>query len=137
MFTVTVTDFAVLGDLVAALAEQEMATVAGPTWRLRPDSETYRRVRVAAARDALARATDYAGALSAQVTGVVEVADVGLLTPDAADHRMLPSPMPAAGLMSSAAGPASELSFNFQPVQQTVRAAIEARFMMTAPDLRQ
>ena len=37
-FTVTVRDFAVLGDLVAGLASADMVTVTGPNWGLRPDS---------------------------------------------------------------------------------------------------
>ena len=35
-FTVTVRDFAVLGDVVAGLAAADMVTVAGPDWRPRP-----------------------------------------------------------------------------------------------------
>ena len=44
--SVTVVDFAVLGDLVARLAELEMVDVAGPWWRLRPDSSVHASARM-------------------------------------------------------------------------------------------
>ena len=49
-FTVTVRDFAVLGEFVTGLADAEMVSVTGPDWRLRPDSPVYRAARLAAAR---------------------------------------------------------------------------------------
>src|SRR5437867_8917915 len=41
-FTIIVRDFAILGELVTGLADADLVTVAGPDWRLRPDSPVYR-----------------------------------------------------------------------------------------------
>jgi uncharacterized protein YggE len=132
---VTVVDFAVVGQLVATLAEQEMAAVNGPSWALRPGSPVYRDARLAAAADASARARDYAGAFGGRVTGLVEVADQGLMLDGqsvgyaAAAARKVPSswwrkPQPLA-------------EFDFEPAVQTVHAQVEARFTMTAPSLEE
>ena len=72
-------DFAVLGELVPRLAAEEMVAVTGPAWLLRPDSQTYRQVRLAAAQDAAQRAREYAEAFGGRLNGVVEAADTGLL----------------------------------------------------------
>src|SRR5258708_31699929 len=56
-----------------------MVAVTGPAWRLRPGSQVYRQVRLAAARDATQRAREYAEAFGGRVTALVEAADTGLL----------------------------------------------------------
>jgi uncharacterized protein YggE len=134
---VTVTDFATLGDVVARLAELEMVDVNGPWWRLRPGSATYRDARMAAARDAVGRGREYAEALGSRLTAVVEIADTGLLTQPAdgggdwAGGPAMPvaaSPMRA---MSAAGGaPPRPVTLDLEPVRQTVRASVEARFRM-------
>ncbi len=131
--TVTVADFAVLGEFVTGVAGQEMVTVTGPEWRLRPDSPVYRTARLAAAGDATQRAREYAEAFGGAVTGLVEAADTGLLA--------APQPQPmfrSVGLRAGAAamdeGPPE---FDFEPAKQTVTAQIEARFTMTAPSFGQ
>ncbi len=78
-FTVTVRDFAVLGEFVTGLADAEMVSVTGPDWRLRPDSPVYRAARIAAAKDATRRAGEYAEAFGGRITGLVEAADTGML----------------------------------------------------------
>ncbi|BCJ60380.1 hypothetical protein Jiend_38020 [Micromonospora endophytica] len=75
--TVTVSDFTALGELMLRLADQDQVEVAGPWWSLRPDSPTYREARQAAITDALQRAREYAEALGAQVTDLIELADEG------------------------------------------------------------
>ena len=124
-FTVTVRDFAVLGELVTGLAA-DLVTVTGPDWRLRPDSPVYRAARLAAAQDATRRAGEYAEAFGGRITGLVEAADTGLL---AAQRQ--PVAFAAAHAVSRAAddGPA----FDFEPAKQTVTAQVEARYTMTAP----
>ena len=77
--TVTISDFTVLGDLVTALADDEMVTIAGPWWQLRTASPVYREARIAAARDATVRAGEYAEAFGGTITGLIEAADTGLL----------------------------------------------------------
>jgi hypothetical protein len=126
-FTVTVRDFAVLGDFVTGLADAEMVSVTGPDWRLRPDSPVYRAARLAAAQDATRRAGEYAEAFGGRITGLVEAADTGLLAPQ---HR----PVGFAARAGSMAGGGYEgPTFDFEPAKQTVTAQIEARYTMTEP----
>jgi uncharacterized protein len=135
-FTVTVHDFTVLSDLVTGLAGEETATLTGPTWQLRPASPVYRQAREVAAHDATQRAREYAQAFGGRLTGLVEAADTGLMTTDAASPRLLrrAAPMGAAtGRAGAYAG--DEPEFDFEPVKQTVHAQIEARFTMAPPEL--
>jgi uncharacterized protein len=126
---VTVSDFAVLGELVPRLADKEMVAVAGPSWRLRPDSRVYREARLAAARDATQRAREYAEAFGGRVTGLVEAADTGLL----GRHRDPPRALMARAALSGGRAEAEPPEFDFEPAKQTAHAEVEARFTMTAP----
>jgi uncharacterized protein YggE len=127
-FTVTVRDFAVLGDFVTGLADAEMVSVTGPDWRLRPDSPVYRAARLAAAQDATRRAGEYAEAFGGRITGLVEAADTGLLAPQRRNVAVA-----AARTASAPAGGYEGPTFDFEPAQQTVTAQIEARYTMTEP----
>ena len=131
--TTTVADFDVLGDMVAGLADREMVAVNGPDWRLRPGSPVHREARLAAARDAMQRAREYAEAFGGTVTGLVEAADTGLLT-EARPRGMVAR---AGSVRAYAAGKAADdgPEFDFEPAKQTVTAQVEARFTMTAPTL--
>jgi uncharacterized protein YggE len=123
-FTVTVRDFAVLGDLVTSLAD---VAVTGPDWQLRPGSPVYRAARLAAARDATQRAGEYAEAFGGRLTGLVEAADTGLLAAQ-------PQRTPFAAARAVALGGGDEgPAFDFEPARQTVTAQVEARYTMTAP----
>jgi uncharacterized protein YggE len=126
-FTVTVRDFAVLGDLVTGLAGADLVTVTGPEWRLRPDSPAYRAARLAAAQDATQRAREYAEAFGGRITGLVEAADTGLMD---AQPRHLAF---AAARAPAPAGGYEEPGFDFEPAKQAVTAQVEARYTMTAP----
>ena len=135
--TVTVVDFTLLGDLVARLAELELVDVAGPWWALRPDSTVYRDARVAAATEAVRRAREYAGALGSRLTSVVELADTGLLA-DAAPEgpwASAPAAQPMMRAMSASVAAAPPPQLDLEPVRQVVRARVEARFRMAAPEL--
>jgi uncharacterized protein len=130
-FTVTVRDFAILGELVTGLADADLVTVTGPDWRLRPDSPVYRAARLAAAQDATRRAGEYAEAFGGRLSGLVEAADTGLMAaqpqrPPFAAGRVMRAQAMAAGADD---GP----TFDFEPVQQNVTAQVEARYTMTAP----
>jgi uncharacterized protein YggE len=131
--TVTVADFAILGELVAGLAGQELVAVTGPEWRLRPGSPVYRAARLAAAGDATQRAREYAEAFGGTITGLVEAADTGLLAPEVQPQRFVFSSARAA--FATAARPGDSPEFDFEPAKQTVTAQVEARFTMTAPSL--
>jgi uncharacterized protein len=130
-YTVTVVDFDRLGEIMARLAELEMSEIAGPSWELRPDSPVHRRARLEAVNDAVRRATDYAEALGSHVTALVELIDGGMSSdsngPAFASRRM--------SRRVAASAPLEEFSFDITPVKQWVRATVEARFKMTAPDL--
>lgn len=72
-----VTDFTILGDLLAELAAAGGA-VDGPNWVLDPDNPVHVEARRQAAADARARADAYAQALGLRVVAVAWVAEPGL-----------------------------------------------------------
>ena len=121
--TVTVSDFTVLAELMLRLADQDQTTVTGPWWQLRPDSPIHREARREAVGAAVARAREYAEALGARLTGLIEIADTGLAGPTA---------MTRAAYQVDGGGPPE---LDLDPEQQTVHATVEARFTITAPDL--
>jgi hypothetical protein len=121
----TVVGFDVLGDLLLRLADREMVALEGPFWALRPDSPAYREARVEAVRDARRRAEEYAEAAGVRLTGLVQIADTGL----AADTAVMPMAARAA-----AGSVADEVSFDVEPVPQTVHAAVEVRFTCSQPE---
>jgi uncharacterized protein YggE len=125
----TVTDFAVLGDLILRLADQDQASVSGPYWALRPDSPAYRAARHDAIGDALTRAREYAEALGARVIRLVQLADSGLSAPDPGYGG--PQVMRA----FTAAGADAGVSLELEPRQQRVYASVEARFQISEPSL--
>ena len=90
--TVTVCGFDRLGELMAQLADQERTEIGGPWWDLRPGSPFYAQVRVAAVKDAVRRARDYAAALGSDLTGLIELADVRLLSDSRGQGEMLDGP---------------------------------------------
>ena len=124
--TATVTDFDILGDLVSGLATQDMVSVSGPDWGLRPGSPVHREARLAAAKDATQRAREYAEAFGGRITGLVEAADTGMLTPQ-------PRHVAFAASAGVAAGGDQSPAFDFEPAKQTVTAQVEARYTMTEP----
>ncbi|GAA2219409.1 SIMPL domain-containing protein [Micromonospora olivasterospora] len=123
--TVTVTDFTALGELMLRLADQDQVEVAGPWWALRPDSPAHREARHAAIADALLRAREYAEALGARVTALLSLADTGVG----------PQPMLARAAYGGGAMAGGPPELELDPRPQTVQAAVEARFSITAPVL--
>ncbi|KAB1139986.1 SIMPL domain-containing protein [Micromonospora sp. DT46] len=124
--TVTVSDFTALGELMLRLADQDQIEVAGPWWSLRPDSPAHREARHAALADALLRAREYAEALGARVTALIELADAG-----AAEQPMMSRMAYAMGDGAESGPPELELD----PQPQTVHAAVQARFAISEPVL--
>jgi uncharacterized protein YggE len=123
--TVTVTDFAVLGELMLRLADQPQTSVSGPWWALRPDSPVHREARRAAIGEAVARAREYAEALGARVTAMLELADTGVA------HQ----PMMTRAAYGMAAQAAEPPELNLDPQRQSVQASVQARFRISAPVL--
>ncbi|GAA4133313.1 SIMPL domain-containing protein [Actinomadura keratinilytica] len=130
---VTVVDFTVLGELVTRLGDMERTFVHGPQWDLRRDSEVYARAARQAAQEAVARARSYAEALGARLTGLIELADSGLIRDD---HRgAAPLMATLAGEVSRGVPPSEPEPITLEPETQYVRSSVEARFTVTPPDL--
>ncbi|MEU8308671.1 SIMPL domain-containing protein [Actinomadura sp. NPDC048955] len=130
---ITVSDFAVLGELVTRLGDLERTYVSGPEWELRRDSEVYRRAARQAANEAVDRARGYAEALGARLTGLVELSDEGLGRDTVPGG---PVALAAGYGRVAGGGPAEEPEpIDLEPETQIVRATVEARFTATAPDL--
>ncbi|MEU4212050.1 SIMPL domain-containing protein [Streptomyces sp. NPDC026206] len=132
--TATLADFTTLGELATRLAEHDLTRIDGPWWALRPDSPAHREARRQAVHEAVQRAREYAEALGAELTAVVELADTG------AENTGLPGYPPAApgGMMRTAGyggAPAPTPALDLEPQRQTVYAHVNARFTMTRPVL--
>jgi uncharacterized protein len=125
---VTIRDFTVLGELVVSLADTELVTVEGPWWSLRPDSPAYREARLAAARDATARAGEYAEAFGGRLGDLLEAADTGMLTVTAGTERRQ-----VVWRNAFARAEPAQPELDLEPAKQTVSAQIDARFTMTRP----
>ncbi|MGH3312141.1 MAG: SIMPL domain-containing protein [Streptomyces sp.] len=128
----TVGDFTALGELTTRLADLELTRVDGPWWALRPDSSAHRSARQQAVREAVTRAREYAGALGAELVALVELADLG------AENSVPPPPaqgMRSAGYGGPAAPGAAAPALDLEPQRQTVRARVNARFVMSRPAL--
>jgi uncharacterized protein YggE len=124
--TVTVTDFGMLGELMLRLADQDQTTVAGPWWELRPGSPVHRDARRDAVAEAISRAREYAHALGAELTALIQLSDAGVT----AQPMMMTR---AAFGMTAKAGGVPELELD--PQLQTVQATVEARFAISPPRL--
>ena len=114
-----------VGDLVVALGRLDDVAVAGPSWRLRPESAALERARLAAVRDAVRRARSYAAAVGSELTALLEIRDAGL---SGGGFRVAEA-MSAMGTFGG-----SELSLELTPARQEVHGSVEVRFTMSAPD---
>jgi len=122
--TVAVTDFAVLGELLLRLANQEQTAVSGPWWQLRPGSRAGAEVRRAAIADALGRAREYAEAVGAEVDRLVEILDEGAGGGGA---------RPMMRMAAFGGAQEADLELEVDPQQQTVQAAVIVRVTITEP----
>ncbi|WP_067963777.1 SIMPL domain-containing protein [Nocardiopsis trehalosi] len=117
-----------LGRLLPRLAARAETTVTGPYWALRPDSAVHRRVRTEAVAAAVERARDYAAALGARLTGVLEVADPGT-------GGTRPSPAMFRNEAARGGPGPEETALELEPRPVEVSAEVEAAFTMSEPDL--
>ena len=129
--TATVVEFGVLGELLLRVADRDMVSLDGPWWALRPDSDAHRRARTEAVRDARRRAEEYAAAAGVRLTGLVEISDMGL----SGHEGFVAAGAPAMFPRAAASSVADEVSFEVEPLLQTVSATVEARFTATQPEL--
>jgi uncharacterized protein len=128
---VTITGFAVLGDLIARMSDQDMTALEGPWWKLRHDSPVHRHVRQEAARDAIVRAREYAEAVGARLLSLVELADEGLTTEAPAPRAHAAPASAALRTRSTVSEPAP---IDIEPQAQVVHARVEARFTISTPE---
>jgi Uncharacterized conserved protein len=129
---ITVRDFGVLGELITLLGDEELTTVEGPRWGLRPGSAVYDRAAEQAVHAALARARTYARALGTEITEVVELADAGLSSDLARDVGFAAAPVAfAESAALRAAGPPA---LDLQPETIQVHAVVEAAFRIAPPE---
>lgn len=132
--TAELADFTALGELTTRLADLELTRVDGPWWSLRPDSPAHGEARRQAVREAVQRAREYAEALGARLSALVELADLGA-------ENVVPYGMPPApgGMRAAAYGSAESAetapALDLEPQRQTVYAQVNARFTMTPPQL--
>jgi uncharacterized protein len=113
-----------VGELVVALGRLDDVDVSGPYWRLRPDSSAAEQARLAAVRDAVSRARQYAAAFGAHLTALVEVRDTGVAG----------GGFQVAGPMASMARFEGDPHLDLVPARQEVHGAVEVRFIMSEPD---
>ncbi|GAA1508961.1 hypothetical protein GCM10009730_11370 [Streptomyces albidochromogenes] len=130
--TAVLTDFTALGELTTRLADLELTRVDGPWWSMRPDSPAHGEVRRQAVREAVKRAREYAQALGADLTALVELSDPGA-------EEAHPVPVAYAGGFTRRAM-SSEMAedapaLDLEPQRQTLHALVNARFIMTPPAL--
>ena len=129
---VRVADFAVLGEIVSRVADLEAAHLEGPRWRLRRTSPVYRKARTRAVGEALTRAQDYAEALGSRITGLIELADTGLMQSEKARAGQFGASATLGAAYGSALS-AEPPVLDLEPASQEVRASVEARFYATQP----
>ncbi|MFI1399844.1 SIMPL domain-containing protein [Streptomyces sp. NPDC020681] len=132
--TAELTDFTALGELTTRLADLDLTRVDGPWWALRPDSPAHGEARRQAVLEAVQRAREYAEALGAQLSALVELADLGA---ENADSYAASAPAGGMRMAAFAGADSAEMApaLDLEPQRQTVYAQVNARFTMTPPRL--
>ncbi|SDH00290.1 hypothetical protein SAMN05660324_4100 [Klenkia brasiliensis] len=126
---VRVEDVDRVGELALAAAALPDCSLWGPDWRLDRDDPAHAQARTEAIGEALSRARGYASALGSRVTALVELRDVG--TGPAVPMMM------AASARAGRAGAAALPELDLEPALQEVHGAVEAVFLVSAPDLEE
>jgi uncharacterized protein YggE len=123
--SIVVKDLDVVGELMMRVADQDQVTVSGPFWSVRPGSPVFREVRQAAITEAITRAREYAEALGARLTALLELTDSGMsgAVPQRAMHF--------GARATSLADGSPELDLD--PPAQQISAQVEARFAISEP----
>ena len=125
--TADLTDFTALGEITTRLADLDLTHVDGPRWALRPDSPAHRQARQQAVHEAVQRAREYAEALGADLTALLELADLDTDTPAA--------PVARTRSLTYGAPDDTPAPLDLEPQRQHVVARVNARFTMTPPRL--
>ncbi|MFD5619324.1 SIMPL domain-containing protein [Streptomyces yangpuensis] len=131
--TAELSDFTTLGELTTRLADLELTQVDGPWWALRPTSPAHGEARRQAVLEAVQRAREYAEALGARLSALVELADLG--AENAAPFAQAPGGSGMRTMAFSTTEDAGPPPLDLEPQRQTVYAQVNARFTMTPPRL--
>ncbi len=128
--TATFTDFDALSAWLTETASVEAVQIDGVEWRLSPATERSAEAEVAASavRVAVDRATAYAAAIDRSTVTPLEIADLGLLTQGRRSSGGAPETMRMATASFAADAARGTGTFEFQPEDIVVTAAVEARF---------
>ncbi len=118
-----------VGEVAVAAAALDGCSLWGPSWRLDRDDPAHAQARTEAIGEALSRARGYAAAVGSRVTALVELRDVGT-------GAVAPMMM-AAGVRGRAGGAAPLPEIELEPTLQEVHGAVEAVFLISAPDLEE
>ncbi|MFJ4896273.1 SIMPL domain-containing protein [Streptomyces sp. NPDC088727] len=131
--TAVLCDFTALGEFTTRVADLDMTRIDGPWWALRPNSPAHGEARRQAVREAVQRAREYADAVGAQLAALVELADLGA---ESTAPAMPPAPG-GYGATRGFAGAQAEAApaLDLEPQRQAVSAQVNARFIMTPPNL--
>ncbi|MFJ3923627.1 SIMPL domain-containing protein [Streptomyces sp. NPDC090022] len=132
LITAELSDFTTLGELTTRLADLDLTRVDGPWWALRPDSPAHGEARKQAVHEAVQRAREYAEALGARLTALVELADLGA---ENATPLTMAAPAGMMRTMAYGAEDAGAPALDLEPQRQSVYAQVNARFTMTPPQL--
>lgn len=126
---VRVDDVDRVGELAVAAAALDGCSLWGPSWRLDRDDPAHAQARTEAIGEAVARARGYAAAVGATLTGLVELRDVGT-------GAVVPMAMMAAGSPRGVRAVAAP-ELDLEPTLQEVHGAVEAVFLISAPNLEE
>lgn len=118
-----------VGEVAVAAAALDGCSLWGPSWRLDRDDPAHAQARTEAIGEALSRARGYAQAVGSRVTALVELRDVGT-------GAVAPMMM-AASARGARAGAAALPELELEPALQEVHGAVEAVFLISAPDLEE
>lgn len=127
---VAIRDFALLPAVESVVTHHDGVELQSVQWSVDSDNPEWASVRADAIHAALAKGQDYASALGGSVTGVIHVADAGLLGGESSaqgEHFAMSSSM---RLTSGGTQTAS-----LDPTPQLLTAIIEARLRATVPPL--
>ncbi|MGW1108338.1 SIMPL domain-containing protein [Streptomyces sp. NPDC002540] len=132
--TVVLNDFTALGEFTTRIADLDMTRINSPWWGPRPDSPAHANARRQAVHETVQRAREYADALGARLTALVELADLG------AENTAPAIPMPTApgsthGRAAYNGATTEPTAPDLEPQRQTVHAQVNARFTMSPPQL--
>jgi uncharacterized protein YggE len=125
--TVTVNDFAVLGDLMVRLALVDQCHVAGPRFQLREHSGHMAEARRAAVQDGLERARQFADSLGAKLDSLVDLTDCD------ADPVHDDDALPLPAMPTGAGDDLPSFDVDLRPL--TVQAQVRLRLTITPPVL--